>query len=378
MLLDRTPLVVGVGCLALLARLAVAGDVDSTTPAATGNAETSEKDAKLAVAGQSIAQLIEQLDAADYDTREAACGKLASKGKAAIAALEKAAAHGNLEVSSRATTVLGKLLKASDEATEKAANDALEHLANGDSPAAARKAKAILDKKNGLQNNDQKLNPPGITIPGNGFGGQIIINGGQLNIGGLGGMRTMSVKNVNGVKEISASEDGKTVKIQDDPAQGIKIEFTEKQNGKEVTKKYDAKNVEELKKKQPAGYELYKKYGGEQPGNGIMQLRVQAGGNLQMIPGNAIPAFPLQPALPLMPGQLAPVPAGPAVAPPQGDSRQVEAATMVVKNLSSRLERLQKSDACKNASPESKAELKKQVDELSSRLEKLRGQLGDK
>ena len=54
-------------------------------------------------------------------------------------------------------------------------------------------------------------------------------------------MRTMSVKNVNGVKEINASEDGKTVKIQDDPAQGIKIEVTEKQNGKEVTKKYEAR-----------------------------------------------------------------------------------------------------------------------------------------
>ena len=83
----------------------------------------------------------------------------------------------------------------------------------------------------------------------------------------------MSVKNINGVKEISASEDGKTVKIKDDPAQGIKIELTEKQNGKEVTKKYDAKNVEELKKKQPAGYELYKKYGDEQPGNGLAASR---------------------------------------------------------------------------------------------------------
>ena len=128
----------------------------------------------------------------------------------------------------------------------------------------------------------------------------------------------MSVKNVNGVKEINASEDGKTVKIQDDPAQGIKIELTEKQNGKEVTKKYEAKNVEELKKKQPAGYELYKKYGGEQPGNGAMQLRIQAGAGhcrsraMPSPPCPAMPAIPLQPALPLQPGQpLIPVPAAP-------------------------------------------------------------------
>ena len=246
----------------------------------------------LLAGGESVEQLIEQLDSAEFDKRESACGKLAAKGKSAIAALEKASASGNLEVSSRATTVLGKLLKSSDESTEKAAAEALQRLADGDSPAAARKAKSILDKKNGLKNN-----APGIVVPGNafggpGFGGQIIINGGQLNIGGGGAMRTMSVKNVNGVKEINASEDGKTVKIQDDPAQGIKIELTEKQNGKEVTKKYEAKNVEELKKKLPAGYELYKKYCGEQPGNGAMQFRIQAGGGNLAFAGQCHPCRP--------------------------------------------------------------------------------------
>jgi len=364
----------------------MAGETVPTVPADKGNVPAAEKDAKLAAASESpaaakesVEQLIEQLDAADYETREAACGKLAAKGKAAIAAIEKAAAHGNLEVSSRATTILGKLLKSSDEATAKAANEALQHLADSDSPAAARKAKSILDKKNGLKGNAPGMG--GIVMPGNGFG-QIIINGGQLNIGGGGAMRTMSVKNINGVKEISASEDGKSVKIQDDPAQGIKIELTEKQNGKEVTKKYDAKNVEELKKKQPAGYELYKKYGGEQAGNGIMQLGIQAGGGNLQIPGNAFPAIPLMPAMPAMPLQpgqpLIPIPAVPAAAAPQGNNSQVEVATLLVKNLSSRLDRLQKAETCKNASPESKAELKKQIDELSKRLEDLRGQLGDK
>ncbi len=285
----------GASSLVLLTQLVVAGEAPSS----------SKNDAAPAAASESVEQLIGQLDAADYDTREAACGKLAAKGKAAIAALEKAAANGNLEVSSRAATILGKLLKSSDEATEKAATDALQRLAEGDSPAAARKAKSILDKKN------MKNNAPGIVVPGNGFGGQIIINGGQLNIGGGAAMRTMSVKNVNGVKEITATEDGKTVKIQDDPAKGIKVELTEKQNGKEVTKKYDAKNVDDLKKNQPAGYELYKKYGGEQPGNAVMQFRIQAGaGNLLPVPGNAIPAVPavpLQPALPLQPGQRRPL-----------------------------------------------------------------------
>ena len=213
MSLGKGFLIVGVGALALLTRLVVA---DETPPAPRETAAAAEKDAKPAAAGESpvadgtspaaagetIAQLIEQLDSADFGTRDKAAGKLAARGKEAIAALEKAAANGNLEVSSSATTVLGKLLNSSDEATEKAANEALQRLADGDRPAPARKARSILDSKDKLNNNQ-----PGITLPGNGFGGQIIINGGQLNIGGGGvAVRTLSVKNVNGVKEINAVE----------------------------------------------------------------------------------------------------------------------------------------------------------------------------
>ncbi len=367
-------LVAGLGFSVLLSGLVMAaetppaGKENGTAPAVQeGGPAQAARDVKSSATGESLEQLIEQLDSAEFKDRENACEKLAAKGKAAIPALLKAAANGNLEVSSRATTILGKLLKSTDEATENAALKALENLADGDSPAVARKAKSLLENKNGLKNNAQG----GIVMPGNGFG-QIIINGGQLNIGGGAAMRTMSVKNVNGVKEITASEDGKNVKIQDDPAKGIKIELTEKENGKEVTKKYEAKNVEDLKKNHPAGYELYKKYG-EQPGNGIaqMQFRIQAGGgNFLPVPGNPAPAIPLQPALP---GPRAP--ANPA---PQGNGSQLEVATRMVKNLSGRLDRLQKADACKDATPESKAELKKQIDELKKRLDDVRGQLGDK
>jgi hypothetical protein len=98
------------------------------------------------------------------------------------------------------------------------------------------------------------------------------------------------------------------------------------------------------------------------------------------MPGNAlpaIPAIPLQPALPALPGAPGSRPMIPAPAAPQGNL-QLEVPTLMVKNLASRLEQLQKSEACKNASPESKAELKKQIDELSKQIDGLRGQLGDK
>jgi len=378
MTLGKRFLLVGIGFLALFTNLVIADEPLPTAKEQIATQSAKKEIESAAASRQSTDQLIEELDSADFETREQACGKLAALGKAAIAALEKAAANGNLEVSSRATAVLGKLLKSKDEATENAALKALEKLADGDSPAVARKAKSLLDNKNGLKNNASATNGMGgIVLPGNGFGGRIIINGGQLNIGLGGAMKTMSVKNVNGVKEIDASEDGKKVKIEDDPANGIKIEVTEKENGKEVTKKYQAKNAGDLKKNHPAGYEVYKKYGGEQPGNGVM-LNIQAGGG-NPIPGN-MPAIPLLPAMPLQPGlqPLIPAPAAPGALVPQANNPQIEIAMAQVRNLSHRLERLQKANVCKDATPESKAELKKEIDELSKRLHEVRGELGDK
>ena len=98
------------------------------------------------------------------------------------------------------------------------------------------------------------------------------------------------MKVVNGVKEIEVEEGGKKVKITDDPQQGIKIEVTSKENGKEVTKKYEAKDAKELEKKQPEGYKLYKEHAVDQNvggGGGILQFQFNAGG-IQLAP--AVPA----------------------------------------------------------------------------------------
>ena len=322
------------------------GDAKTATDAKPGDK------ASKAVA-ETIDRLIEQLDSADFAKREAACGKLAAQGKQAVPALEKAAAKGDLEVCSRALGVLGKLLKSSDEKTAKASEESLQRLADGDSPAAVRKAKSILDKKNGVAENNNPFGP----MPG-GFGGRIIINGGTLVIGGGGVAKTRSVSINNGVREITASDGDKTVKIEDDPAKGIKIESTDKVNGKEVTKKYEAKNVEELKKKQPDGYKLYKEYG-DQGNGGAMQLQL-----------GAPPVFPLRPAMPFQPMRLA-VPATDTTA-------QLDRATTRLKSISAQLDSLRHNQSLKNAPAEKKAELKQRIDELSQRLDELKKQLDGK
>jgi hypothetical protein len=370
--------------IAVPARWAAADDAVAAPPAANA----SDKDSKASSPGATVEQLIEQLDSADFAKREAACGDLAAKGKDAIPALEKASGKGDLEVSSRALGVLGKLLKSADDKTAKAAEDSLQRVADGDSPAAARKAKSILDKKNGVTNNNNNNLPfqqnGGMLMPGGLGGGRIIINGGMLQLGGGGaGMKTLSVSNNNGVRQIKATDGDKTVKIDDDPANGIKIECTDKVNGKEVTKKYEAKNVDDLKKKEPEGYKLYKEYGEQNGnGNGAIQLQFGAAPLLPVQPG--IPAMPAMPAMPLMPAMPAmpAVPGVPGAAPNNGAAQdnnvQLDIVASRLKRITAQLDGLRNNEAVKNASSERKAELKKQIDELTKRADELRKQLDKK
>jgi hypothetical protein len=336
-----------------------------TDTTANTDAKLAEKNAKAAATTETVDQLVEQLDSADFAKREAACGKLAGKGKEAIPALEKAANKGDLEVCSRAIGVLGKLLKSSDDKTSKAAEASLQRLADGDSPSASRKAKSILDKKNGVAENNIPFGPNGFggggRFGGGIGGGRIIINGGMLQIGGGGAVKSLSVSNNNGVREIKATEGDKTVKIADDPTNGIKIECTDKVNGKEVTKKYEAKSADDLKKNQPEGYKLYKEYEGQQGNGGAVQLQLQA------VP--AMPALPMQPAIPRRPR---------AFVPAADNDTQLDMATRRLKNMSAQLESLRNFEALKSASDERKAEFKKQVDELSKRIDELRKQLDKK
>ena len=105
-----------------------------------------------------LSQWIEQLDAADFETRETACGKLAATGKAAVPALEKAAANGNLEVLSRATRALGTVAEIVRRDHAEGGRRVLHHLANGHRPTAASRAQSILDHKNGFRDNGRGVN----------------------------------------------------------------------------------------------------------------------------------------------------------------------------------------------------------------------------
>ena len=70
----------------------------------------------------------------------------------------------------------------------------------------------------------------------------------------------LQIRNVNGVKDIEVTGNGRKITIHDDPKQGIKIEITDAQDGKPVTRTFQAKNAEELQKKSPEAHKLYKKH----------------------------------------------------------------------------------------------------------------------
>jgi polyhydroxyalkanoate synthesis regulator phasin len=70
----------------------------------------------------------------------------------------------------------------------------------------------------------------------------------------------LQIRNVNGVQDIEFTGNGRKITIHDDPQQGIKIEITDSQDGKPVTRTFQAKNAEELQKKSPEAHKLYKKH----------------------------------------------------------------------------------------------------------------------
>lgn len=222
-----------------------------------------------------VAELIQQLEANRFSKRQHASQKLLDAGKAAIPALAEAAMGEGRETTSRAIEILKKHFQSSDEATQAAAKTALEKIVQGTNGQAARAAEQALNPKKA-----EPPQPPGIQLRG--------VPGAQMQLqiqiqGALGGNgKRVTMHNLNGVKTIDAQDGNRKVKITDDPNNGIKMEVTETKDGKDETKKYEAKNADELKKNHPDAHKLFEEY--SKPGGGI-----QIGG-IQLQPGiNPVP-----------------------------------------------------------------------------------------
>lgn len=305
-----------------------------------------------AASAEEIDKLMEQLDANRFSERQAAQQRLAEIGKAALPAIEKGTQHVSREVAVRSLDILKGLFQGGDDATKAAAKETLERLAKNNDGTLAKRAGEILSPPK-----PAPQVPPGI-VPGRIGGAQIQI---QV-VGGAGGNIKRSMKDVNGVKEIEAEENGKKVKITDDPAKGIKLEVTETKDGKETTQKYEAKDAAELKTKHPEAHKLYEEYSKQPAGIQIRGFAVPG-----VLPPGALP--PGFPALPGAPGGVK-IPRIKILRPDELEAAKNSADT-ALKELDSALKTLKEAksdnDEFKKAQEQLEA-AKKQVEELKAKL----------
>jgi hypothetical protein len=246
--------------------------------------------ASVALGADDVPGLIQQLDGPEFAQRQEASQKLSEAGKAVFPDLEKAAESGTREVASRIVDILKTHFTRGDDETKKAAKEALERLAKSGNGAAAQQATKALAP------------PPEETQPGIGgiFGGGIRVAGAQIQIqvqanGGNGAQgRKIKISEANGKREVEVEEGDRKVKMVKQPGGSIEIEITEKVNGKETTRKVEAKDLDDLKKKDPAAAQEYEKY--SQNGGGNIQINgIQINGGGIQIRGGAVPV-PINPA----------------------------------------------------------------------------------
>jgi hypothetical protein len=228
-----------------------------------------------------FAQWIQQLDSDRFADRNEASRRLDEAGKEAVPALVEAALGTSREATLRAIEILRKHSQEGDEASKKAAREALQKIAASDHASAARRAKDALNPAKPVET------APALVpiVQGWPIGGQQVQVQIQLNAGA--GNRQQRIQIANGVKRIEVTENDLKVKIAEDATGGVQMEVTRKKDGKETTEKYSAKSRDEFKRAQPEAYRLYDKYAQQQ------NARIQ----IQAVPGlrpaqRVIPAPP--------------------------------------------------------------------------------------
>ncbi len=216
----------------------------------------------------SLEAWVEQLHSPAFAARQEATLGLKRLGARAFPKLIELAQGADADARSRAVQILEEHLTQGDAQLQEGAKAALEELAQGQGPG-ARAAERILNPPPAPDPNDlrrrmaglqamraaqiqiQLQRPIRIAPPPPGLPPGIPALPQGLPPGLPGGQRERSIS-------ISISENGRTIKL-NWKNEAIEIEVTELKNGQKVVEKYEAKNVEELKQKHPAGHDIYQK-----------------------------------------------------------------------------------------------------------------------
>jgi hypothetical protein len=245
--------------IALLALLFVFTAVDlSAVEDGQPNREPTEAKPAPEVVGDvdDVASLIKKLDHDEFVQRESAGKKLAEMGAIAIPTLAEITNGKSPEASMRAFDIIVRHYKGGDEEVKTTATSALQKIVKSGKSFATRAKQAL----------DPTKPAPRLGVA---LRGRIV--------GNAGIQRRVAVSIQNGVKQIDAEEDGRHVKILDDPQKGIKVEVTEENEGKKETRKYEAESVDELKEKHPEAHRLYQQYAGNvDAGGGNVRIHLKS------------------------------------------------------------------------------------------------------
>jgi hypothetical protein len=223
--------------------LAIAGCLSlQTSFAAEGTPTPPESAPSLAL--DPIVTVVQQLDHDSFAERQAASRILAEAGAAALPHLESIAASGSREAAGRALDIVKRHFENGDTELKGNAREVLTRLAKNDNVATAQRARNVLD-------------PPRTSM---------LPIGAVPNARGLPFIppqqvtRTQMTTEINGRREIEVRENGRKTKIQTLPDGRIQFEFTEPKDGREVTRKIEAKDLSELKSKDVEAGQLYELY----------------------------------------------------------------------------------------------------------------------
>jgi hypothetical protein len=230
--MSRTVFLSAIAVWSLL-RLSLAAE---GTPTPVENATSSALDP--------IAATIQQLEHDTFAERQAASKILIEAGASALPHLEHTAASGNREAAGRALDIVKQHFQNGDTELKNDAREILTRLAKNDNVAMAQRARNVLD-------------PPRTSM---------LPIGAVPNARGLPFIppqqvtRTQMTTEINGRREIEVRENGRKTKIQTLPDGRIQFEFTEPLNGREITRKIEAKDLGELKRKDAEAGQLYDLY----------------------------------------------------------------------------------------------------------------------
>ena len=217
-----------------------------------------------------IRHWIEELDAPQFAKRQAASQQLYEAGLPAIAALQKAALEGSREVTMRAIDILKRHHRGTGAAQEPAAA-ALQSLSQAPQAIVARAAQEALKPPVAAlpRNEVQRRFAQPVPVAPNGLPGGIQIGNGGIQVqiqgraqamGRIGGVQRMQMQNINGNKKITVEQAGRKVLIEEQAAGPIKMEVTETKDGKEVTRKAEAKDADDLKKNHAELHKIYEEF----------------------------------------------------------------------------------------------------------------------